>query len=66
MSLQGVFTLPVMMLAAAWGGGRGGSGAESCNPWSGLKLIDKGLRMWTNLLTRPGKEKRINNLGLCY
>ena len=47
-----------MMLAAAWGGGGGGGGrgAEGCCPWSGLKLIDKGLPRWTNLLTRPGKK----------
>ena len=44
-----------MILAAAWGGGEGG-GAEGCCPWSGLKLIDKGLPRWINLSTRPEKK----------
>ena len=43
-----------MILAAGGGGGEGG--AEGCFPWSGLKLIDKGLPRWTNLSTRPGKK----------
>ena len=54
-----------MILAAAWGGGEGGGGGgEGCCPWSGLKLIDKGLP--GGQTCRLGQGKRINNLGLCY